>query len=499
MKFQAKNMVVVTVLLWILNFALSEGDSRIAKLDDIKFGTLDAQIEDEMEALKSRKHLSLKEAILQLAIIGSQLPTQAPTIAPMSLPTVVPTTLPTILPTTVPSFVPTFAPTAVPTVRPTFSPSVAPSKSPIYTPTRRPTSIPSEEPTVIPTEEPTFIPSFSPTAAPSFTPEPTASPTRESVPAAGSVVAFQLTDAQKITNCSSYLRDEIVLTTVRAIVIASKADVGVFWKCVEKDGSEFFYNGNFGFFIRVGGGVRRLFTEQLTEGQQSRRQLQSAAANDYTLIVNVSRVLPKNTLAEVVQQEQTALFTDIKAAFVDQTFTKTLTSQAQLENVPELLNTGSSAANQTVFIGEALVDPPTAAPTDAPTAPSAQPSFTLSNSPRYKPTKAPVTAKPSTTTPSASPSEVPTETPTIVPSHLPSAKPSIAPSATPSSIAPSAVPTFSPSGPSIAPTAMPSGVPTTIEPSGVPTTEVPTRRPSRVPSAQPSRAPTHVPSAKPSR
>lgn len=409
-------------------------------------GALEAQIEDEMEALRSSKRLSLKEAILRLASIGSHFPTYNPT------------------------FVPTFSPTEVPTTKP----SVRPTKSPKYNPTRTPTSVPTEGPTFSPTEEPTISPTVTPSASPSFTPEPTASPTKETVPAAGSVVAFKLAQADKIKNCSSFLQDNIVITTLQAVVIASVADVGIFWKCVQGDGTTYYYNGTTGLFYRIGG-RRRLFTEQLTVGLPSRRELQTVSVSDYTLFVNVSRVLPKNTPIEVVQQTQASLSQDIKTAFTDQTFTNTLAKQAAINVVPQLLNSSSNSAVQTLFIGDALVNPPTAAPTEAPTAPSAQPTVTVSNSPRYRPSKAPVTAKPSSSAPSVYPTVQPTEDPTAAPT------------------APSAIPTFSPSGPSIAPTFMPSEVPS------VAPTNLPSVAPSGAPSIVPSGAPSVVPSAKPTR
>ena len=63
--------------------------------------TLEAQIEDEVEALRSSKRLSLKDAILQLAIVGSQntVPTEEPTFAPTAEPTYSPTEVPTAIPT----------------------------------------------------------------------------------------------------------------------------------------------------------------------------------------------------------------------------------------------------------------------------------------------------------------------------------------------------------------------------------------------------------------
>jgi hypothetical protein len=248
---------------------------------------LDTQIEDELSFLQNRKNsLSLKESILNQAIIGSTLYT--PTDAPIHIQTIIATEAPTITSSNAPRIKRTRMPTANPTLEPTIS-------------------------TVSPTEEPTLVPSIESTVTPTFTPAPTSSPTREIVPAAGSVVQFKIS---KTDNCIEFLQIQIVSTAVEAIVVSSKGDIGVFWKCVESNGQVYYYNQS------STTELRRLNTAEYIEENSHQRQL---AQIDFTIFVNVSRVLPKGSGPEVIIQTQQSLANDVNLAFINQTFAKKTT------------------------------------------------------------------------------------------------------------------------------------------------------------------------------
>lgn len=378
---------------------------------------LDTQIEDELSFLQNSKNiLSLKESILNQANIGSTLYT------PTDVPIPIPTTIATEAPITSSSNAPRVKHTRMPTANPTLEPSIS---------------------TVSPTEEPTLAPSIEPTVAPTFTPAPTSSPTKEIVPAAGSVVQFKIS---KTENCIEFLQIQIVSTAVEAIVVSSKGDVGVFWKCVESNGQVYYYN-------QSSTTERRLHTAEYIEENSHQRQL---AQIDFTIFVNVSRVLPKGSAPEVIIQTQQSLANDVNAAFINQTFANTLQQLSIQNGITVLVNSTSDIANQTPFLGEASVNPPTATPTAEPTSPTIQPSFTVSNTPRYRPTRSPITSSPSTAKPSATPTYLPSG-PSVTPTEAPTEEPTLTPTDSPSTN-PSNEPSAPTAQPSVSPTAQPSTV-----------------------------------------
>lgn len=94
-------------------------------------------------------------------IVGSALPTNAPTTAPTNTPLI--------------------TPSATPTVKPIATPTVVPTVKPIVTPTATSTVKPTAAPTATPTASP--APTATPTVAPTATPKPSPTPVSGLIPA----------------------------------------------------------------------------------------------------------------------------------------------------------------------------------------------------------------------------------------------------------------------------------------------------------------------------
>ncbi len=95
-----------------------------------------------------------------VSFIVSDAPTSAPTIMPTAIPTIAPTAVPTVAPSARPTFLSTVALIAVPTIAPTAVPSLNPTSF-----FGVPTDVPTIAPVSVPTSAPTIAPfSISPTA-----------------------------------------------------------------------------------------------------------------------------------------------------------------------------------------------------------------------------------------------------------------------------------------------------------------------------------------------
>ena len=382
--------------------------------------TLEAQIEDEVEALRSSKRLSLKDAILQLAIVGSQ--------------------------NTVPTEEPTFAPTAEPT----------------YSPTEVPTAIPTVS--HAPTFEPTYQQAKTANSLVTFQIETAAK-----------------TCSEFLSDSTVLVTTKATVTAANADNGVFWKCIDSDGKTQFCDANQCVYDTGAGLPTsrrRLDKQQKRRQPATRHHGSATHHAL---ATDTFTLFVNVTKVFPPSTPDSVVKEEAQALSADIVAAFDNNEFTAILQDVAKEENVPELITSSSDAAVTQNFVSELLINPPTYAPTAAPTAPSAQPTYRSTKTPIARPTKAPVSSKPSSIAPSAIPTLAPSG-PSVAPTFAPTAVPSsIAPSAAPSSIAPTESPSDVPSAaPSEAPSAGPTETPT-FKPTRKPQ-PLPTPSPTTVPS-----------------